>query len=166
MHRPLAGQDQAGHASRTASSPASTGSPRWCAAAGNPDITDELLKGVKLGERTYKNHLDGYNQMDLLTGKGPSKRHELFYFGGPHLGAVRIDDFKYQFYQQPHGLARPEGHDRHAHHRQPPPGSVRAHPVHRRQSLERPGRRLHERLLRPRVLAVRRSSSSGWRSSP
>jgi arylsulfatase len=36
---------------------------------------------VKLGDRTYKNHLDGYNQMDLLTGKGPSKRHELFYFG-------------------------------------------------------------------------------------
>ena len=60
-----------------------------------------LLKGVKLGDRTYKNHLDGYNQMDLLLGKGPSKRHELFYFGGPHLGAVRIDDFKFQFFQQP-----------------------------------------------------------------
>ena len=39
--------------------------------------------------------------MDLLTGKGPSKRHELFYFGGPHLGAIRIDDFKFQFIQQP-----------------------------------------------------------------
>jgi arylsulfatase len=38
-----------------------------------------LLKGVKLGDRTYKNHLDGYNQMDLITGKGPSKRHEIFY---------------------------------------------------------------------------------------
>ena len=37
---------------------------------GNPNITDQLLKGVKLGDRTYKNHLDGYNQMDLLTGKG------------------------------------------------------------------------------------------------
>ena len=51
----------------------------------------------------YKNHLDGYDQMDVLTGKGPSKRHEIFYFGGPKLGAVRIDDFKYQFYQQPYG---------------------------------------------------------------
>jgi hypothetical protein len=30
------------------------------------------LKGVKLGDRTYKNHLDGYNQMDLLLGKEPS----------------------------------------------------------------------------------------------
>ncbi len=77
--------------------------PTLCAAAGNPDITDQLLKGVKLGDRTYKNHLDGYDQMDLLTGKGPSRRHELFYFGGPHLGAVRIDDFKFTFFQQPYG---------------------------------------------------------------
>ena len=46
--------------------------PTLLAAAGNPDITDQLFKGVKLGDRTYKNHLDGYNQMDLLTGKGPS----------------------------------------------------------------------------------------------
>src|SRR5262249_364551 len=52
--------------------------PTLMAAAGNPNITDQLLKGVKLGDRTYKNHLDGYNQMDLLTGKGPSKRQELF----------------------------------------------------------------------------------------
>ena len=77
--------------------------PTLTAAAGNPDITDQLLKGVKLGDQTYTNHLDGYNQMDLLLGKGPSARHELFYFGGPHLGALRIDDFKFQFYQQPFG---------------------------------------------------------------
>ena len=77
--------------------------PTLTAAAGNTDITDQLLKGVKLGDRTYKNHLDGYNQMDLLVGKGPSVRHELFYFGGPKLGAIRIDDFKFVFYQQPNG---------------------------------------------------------------
>src|SRR6516162_2655362 len=77
--------------------------PTLCAAAGNPNITQQLLEGVKLGDRTYKNHLDGYNQMDLLLGKGPSARHELFYFGGPKLGALRIDDFKFQFYQQPYG---------------------------------------------------------------
>ena len=77
--------------------------PTLMAAAGNADITNQLLKGVKLGDRSYKNHLDGYNQMDLLEGKGPSARHELFYFGGPHLGAVRLDDFKFQFYQQPWG---------------------------------------------------------------
>jgi len=82
--------------------------PTLTAAAGNPDITDQLLKGVKLGDQTYKNHLDGYNQMDLLLGKGPSARHELFYFGGAKLGALRIDDFKYQFYQQPLGWPGPK----------------------------------------------------------
>jgi arylsulfatase len=82
--------------------------PTFLAAAGNPNITDQLLKGVKLGDRTYKNHLDGYNQMDLLTGAGPSKRRELFYFGGPQLGALRVDDFKFQFYQQPQGWPGPK----------------------------------------------------------
>jgi arylsulfatase A-like enzyme len=77
--------------------------PTLVAAAGNPNITDQLLKGVKLGDRKYKNHLDGYNQMDVLLGKGPSVRLELFYFGGPQLGALRLDDFKFQFFQQPYG---------------------------------------------------------------
>jgi arylsulfatase A-like enzyme len=77
--------------------------PTLAAAAGNPSITEQLLQGVKLGDRTYKNHLDGYNQMDLLTGKGPSARHELFYFEGPNLGAIRVDDMKFQFFQQPYG---------------------------------------------------------------
>jgi arylsulfatase len=77
--------------------------PTLMAAAGNPNITDQLLKGVNLGGRTYKNHLDGYDQTALLTGQGPSARHELFYFGGPTLGALRVDDFKFTFYQQPYG---------------------------------------------------------------
>jgi arylsulfatase len=77
--------------------------PTLADAAGNPNITQELLDGVKLEGRTYKNHLDGYDQMALLTGEGPSKRHEIWYFGGPHLGAVRIDDFKFIFFQQPWG---------------------------------------------------------------
>jgi arylsulfatase len=77
--------------------------PTLTAAAGNPNITDQLLKGVQLGDRTYKNHLDGYNQMDLLTGKGPSARHEIFYFGGAELGALRVDNFKFTFYAQPYG---------------------------------------------------------------
>jgi arylsulfatase len=77
--------------------------PTLAAAAGNPNITEQLLKGVTLEGRTYKNHLDGYNQMDLLLGEGPSARHEIFYFGGPKLGAIRLDDFKFVFVQQPHG---------------------------------------------------------------
>src|SRR5205814_368433 len=70
--------------------------PTFLAAAGNPNITDQLLKGVKLGDRTYKNHLDGYDQTDAITGKGPSKRHEIFYLGESTVGAVRIDDYKFR----------------------------------------------------------------------
>jgi arylsulfatase A-like enzyme len=77
--------------------------PTLAAAAGSANIAEQLLQGVRLGDRTYKNHLDGYNQMDLLTGKGPSARHEIFYFAESNLGAIRIDDFKYQFIQQPYG---------------------------------------------------------------
>jgi len=77
--------------------------PTFVAAAGNAGITDELLKGKKIGDRTYKVHLDGYNQLDLITGKGPSKRHEIFYFTEGTLSAVRINDFKYRFTDQPQG---------------------------------------------------------------
>jgi len=58
VHRPLAWQDQAG----TVENGIFSGLdwfPTLCAAAGNPDIIDQLLKGVKLGDREYKNHLDG-----------------------------------------------------------------------------------------------------------
>ncbi len=77
--------------------------PTFVAAAGNPNITAELLKGKQLGDKSYKVHLDGYNQMDLITGKGPSARHEIFYFTEGTLSAVRIDDFKYRFTDQPQG---------------------------------------------------------------
>jgi arylsulfatase A-like enzyme len=77
--------------------------PTFVAAAGNPNIAKELLNGKQLGDKTYKVHLDGYNQMDLLAGKGPSARHEVFYFAETTLGAVRIDDFKYRFIDQPNG---------------------------------------------------------------
>ncbi|HET6472116.1 MAG TPA: arylsulfatase [Pseudomonadales bacterium] len=77
--------------------------PTFVAAAGNPNIKEELLKGKQIDGRTYKNHLDSYNQLDMLTGKGPSARHEIFYFTESQLAAVRIDDFKYQFITQPTG---------------------------------------------------------------
>ena len=77
--------------------------PTFVAAAGNPSIVEELKQGTQLGERNYKVHLDGYNQIDLITGKGPSQRHEVFYFAEGTLGAVRIDDFKYRFIDQPSG---------------------------------------------------------------
>ena len=77
--------------------------PTFVAAAGNPNIAAELKQGKKLGDTTYKVYLDGYNQMDMITGKGPSNRHEIWYFGESELGAVRIDNFKYRFIDQPAG---------------------------------------------------------------
>jgi arylsulfatase A-like enzyme len=77
--------------------------PTFIAAAGDPNIKEELLKGKQMGGQTYKVHLDGYNQTDVITGKGPSARHEIFYFTETTLAAVRINDFKYRFTDQPTG---------------------------------------------------------------
>jgi arylsulfatase A-like enzyme len=77
--------------------------PTLVAVAGNPNIAAELLNGKKLGDQTFKVHLDGYNQLDLITGKGPSARHEIFYFTEGNLSAVRVDDYKYRFTDQPSG---------------------------------------------------------------
>jgi arylsulfatase len=77
--------------------------PTLVAAAGNPNIVDELKKGKQLGDRSFKVHLDGYNQLDFISGNGPSKRREIIYFAESTLGAVRIGDYKYRFIDQPGG---------------------------------------------------------------
>jgi arylsulfatase A-like enzyme len=77
--------------------------PTFLAAAGNPNIAAELKQGKKLGDATYKVHLDGYDQTNMITGKGPSNRHDIWYFGESSLGAVRIDDYKFRFIDQPGG---------------------------------------------------------------
>jgi len=76
--------------------------PTFVAAAGNPNINAELLQGKQLGDTTYKVHIDGYDQTALLTG-GESARHEIFYFAEGTLGAVRFNDYKYRFIDQPGG---------------------------------------------------------------
>lgn len=77
--------------------------PTFVTLAGNPNITNELLQGKELDGQNFKVHLDGYDQTNLITGKGPSNRHEVFYFAEGKLGAVRIDDYKYRFIDQPNG---------------------------------------------------------------
>ena len=76
--------------------------PTFLAAAGNPDIKEQLLKGKKAGDRTYKVHLDGYNLLPMLTGKtDKSPRHEIFYFSDDgDLTALRYDDWKVIFMEQ------------------------------------------------------------------
>src|SRR5262245_26246229 len=77
--------------------------PTFVAAAGHANIADELKKGKQLGDRTYKVHLDGYDQTDLITGKGKSKRNEIWYFTEGTLSAARIGDYKFRFTDQPNG---------------------------------------------------------------
>jgi arylsulfatase len=77
--------------------------PTFAAAASNPDIGKELLKGKKLGDKTYKVHLDGYDQTDMLTKGGETARNEFWYFTQSQLAAARIGDFKYVLLNQPDG---------------------------------------------------------------
>jgi arylsulfatase A-like enzyme len=77
--------------------------PTFLAAAGDPNIAAELVKGKVIEGTNYKVHLDGYDQTPLITGKGPSSRHEIFYFTEGTLAAIRVDDFKYRFIDQPGG---------------------------------------------------------------
>ncbi|MFZ0467982.1 MAG: arylsulfatase [Thiogranum sp.] len=76
--------------------------PTLLAAAGDPNIKEELLKGVTANGRKYNVHLDGYNMLPVFTGKadkGP--RHEIFYFSDDgDLTALRYDDWKLIFMEQ------------------------------------------------------------------
>jgi arylsulfatase A-like enzyme len=72
--------------------------PTLLAAAGDPNVVEKLKKGHKADGKTFKVHIDGYNQMDLLSGKGKSKRQEIFYFDDRgSLNAVRVNDWKVHF---------------------------------------------------------------------
>ena len=76
------------------------------AAAGEPDIKSKLLQGYNAGGKSFKVHLDGYDQRDLLAGKGPDKRREFFYWTDDgNFAGLRYDQYKAVFMEQPaHGL--------------------------------------------------------------
>jgi arylsulfatase A-like enzyme len=72
--------------------------PTFLAAAGVPDVKEQLLKGYKGVDRTFKVHLDAYDMTDVLSGKGPGQRKEIFYFDDSgSLNAFRYDDWKVTF---------------------------------------------------------------------
>ena len=73
--------------------------PTFAAAAGAPDIKEKLLKGVTLNGRTYKNYIDGYNQLDYLTGMTKeSPRKEFWYVNDDgQIVAARYTDWKVVF---------------------------------------------------------------------
>ena len=83
--------------------------PTLVAAAGNSEHHRPAAEGREarrpdLQEPPRRLQPDG----PAARARGRPTRHEFFYFGGPHLGAVRIDDFKFQFYQQPQGWPGPK----------------------------------------------------------
>ena len=76
--------------------------PTLVAAAGDADVKDRLLKGTNLGSKSFKVHLDGYNQLPYLTGQQPkSARSTFFYFNDDgEVVAYRYDDWKLVFCEQ------------------------------------------------------------------
>jgi arylsulfatase len=81
--------------------------PTLLAAAGKPDVRQELLEGRRVNGRRIKVHLDGYNFLPYFTGEeqhGP--RREFFYFTDDgSVSALRYDDWKINFtVQRAHGF--------------------------------------------------------------
>jgi arylsulfatase len=80
--------------------------PTLVSAAGDPDVKEKLKKGMKVGDKQFKVHLDGYNITDALAGKSASPRREFFYFNDDgSLVGLRYDQWKIVFAEQrEHGM--------------------------------------------------------------
>ncbi|QAY96031.1 arylsulfatase [Methylovirgula ligni] len=76
--------------------------PTLLALAGDTSVKDRLLSGWTIGDRTYKVHLDGYNQLAYLTGQQPnSERKAFIYFNDDgQLVAIRFNNWKLVFFEQ------------------------------------------------------------------
>jgi len=75
--------------------------PTLVAAAGEPKVTEKLLTGYQAAGKTFKVHIDGYDQRDLLAGTGPGKRKEYFYWTDDgNLAALRYERWKLLFMEQ------------------------------------------------------------------
>ena len=76
--------------------------PTLLAAAGEPEIKEKLLKGYQAGTKTFKVHLDGYNQLTYLTGQQPKgARNRFIYFNDDgDIVAARYENWKIVFEEQ------------------------------------------------------------------
>jgi arylsulfatase A-like enzyme len=75
--------------------------PTLLAAAGEPTVKEKLLTGYQAAGKTFRVHLDGYDQRALLEGTGPSKRQEFFYWTDDgDLAGLRYDRWKLVFLEQ------------------------------------------------------------------
>jgi arylsulfatase len=76
--------------------------PTIMAAAGEPDVKTKLLSGYDAAGKTFKVHLDGFDQRDCLSG-GPTARHAFFYWTDDgDLAGLRYDQWKVVFLEQQH----------------------------------------------------------------
>jgi len=73
--------------------------PTFAAIAGNENITGQLKNGVSLNGRTYKNYIDGINQLDYLTGQVEESPRKGFIYvtDGGDIAALRYGDWKAMF---------------------------------------------------------------------
>jgi arylsulfatase len=72
--------------------------PTIMAAAGVPDVKEQLLEGYQAGDQQFRVHLDGYNQLPYLSGEADeSPRNEFFYYGEHDLFAIRYRNWKIHF---------------------------------------------------------------------
>lgn len=73
--------------------------PTFVAAAGDPNVKEDLLKGKKAGDKTFKTYLDGTNFMPFFKGEvTTSPRHDFFYFStDAEMMAMRYGDWKISF---------------------------------------------------------------------
>jgi len=80
--------------------------PTLLAAAGDPNVKEELLNGSKVGNDTYKVHLDGYNLLPAFKGEGKWPRKEFLYWTDDgSIAALRYSDIKLTFLKQnAHGM--------------------------------------------------------------
>ena len=75
--------------------------PTFASIAGEPDIVNKLLKGYNANGKTYKVHLDGFDQSNFLRGKSKSARDKFFYTDDDGLlVGLREGDYKYVFAEQ------------------------------------------------------------------
>ncbi len=76
--------------------------PTLLAAAGNPTIKEQLLDGYQAGEKEFRVHLDGFNQLPYLTGEADeSAREEFYYFNDDgDLVGLRFGPWKCIFMEQ------------------------------------------------------------------
>jgi arylsulfatase A-like enzyme len=76
--------------------------PTLLAAAGNTTVKEDLLKGKKIGDMTYKVHLDGYNLLPFLKGdvKETPRREFIYWTDGGSVAALRYDNWKISFLRQ------------------------------------------------------------------